>query len=96
LTNSLFVDGTVSSFGRGRETVREGEKERETYIWLCLHGGEEPYDALSCRSFFAKEPLIIGLLCGKWPKKIRHPMGPCYPVHTGLGIRFTRVACSCI
>jgi len=25
---------------------------------------------LSCRSCFAKEPLIIGLFCGKWPIKI--------------------------
>ena len=24
--------------------------------------------------FFAKEPLIIGLFCGKWPMKIRHLM----------------------
>jgi len=30
-------------------------------------GGEGPYDALSCR-FFAKEPLISGLFCGKWPR----------------------------
>jgi len=29
---------------------------------------------LGCRSFLAKEPLIIGLFCGKWPIKIRHPM----------------------
>ena len=28
----------------------------------------------SCRSCSAKEPLIIGLFCGKWPEKIRHPM----------------------
>jgi len=30
-----------------------------------LQGGEDPEDALNCRSFFAKEPLIIGLFCGK-------------------------------
>jgi len=40
-----------------------------------------PLDALSCRSFFAKEPLIIGLFCGKGPLKIRHPMGLRDPVH---------------
>jgi len=28
----------------------------------------------------AKEPLIIGLFCGKWPMKIRHPMGLCHPL----------------
>jgi len=30
-----------------------------------IQGGEDPYDALSCRSFFAKEPLITGLFCEK-------------------------------
>jgi len=29
--------------------------------------GEDPQDALSCRSFFAEEPPMIGLFCGKWP-----------------------------
>ena len=28
-----------------------------------VQGGEDPQDALSCRSFSAKEPLIIGLFC---------------------------------
>jgi len=42
--------------------------------------GEEPYDALSYRSFFAKEPLIIGLFCRKWPVKIRPPVGFRHPV----------------
>ena len=30
-----------------------------------LQGGEDPQDALSCMSCFAKEPLIIRLFCGK-------------------------------
>jgi len=30
-----------------------------------IQGGEDAEDALSCRSFSAKEPLIIGLSCGK-------------------------------
>jgi len=30
-----------------------------------LQGGEDPQDALSRGSFSAKEPLIIGLFCGK-------------------------------
>ena len=42
---------------------------------LLLQGGGDSYDVLSCRSFLAKEPLITGLFCGKWPIKIRHPMG---------------------
>ena len=28
---------------------------------VTLQGGEDSQDALSCRSYFAKEPLIIGL-----------------------------------
>ena len=42
---------------------------------LQLHGGEDPQDALSCRSLSAQEPSIIGLFCRKWPTKIKHPMG---------------------
>jgi len=38
-------------------------------------GWPRPIECLvSCRIFSAKEPLIIGLLCGKWPIKIRHPL----------------------
>ena len=39
---------------------------------------------ISCRLFFAKEPLIIGLFCGRWPIKIRHPMGLRHPVASRL------------
>jgi len=41
---------------------------------------EDVYDVLSCRSLSAKEPLIIGLFCGKRRIKIRHPMGLGHPV----------------
>ena len=37
-----------------------------------VQGGEDAEDALSCRSLFAKEPLIIGLFCGKQPMTMRH------------------------
>jgi len=37
-------------------------------------------NSLICRSFFAKELIIIGLFCGKRPLNIRHPMGLCHPV----------------
>jgi len=37
-------------------------------------------DALSYRSLFAKEPLIIGLICGKWHIRIRHPLRLRHPV----------------
>jgi len=48
--------------------------------FICIQGGEDPWVALSCRSFFAKEPLTIGLVCRKWPVKIRHPVGLRHPV----------------
>ena len=32
---------------------------------LKLQGGEEAQDALNCRRPFAKEPLTIGIFCGK-------------------------------
>ena len=41
----------------------------------CLQDGQDPQDALSCRSFFTKEPLIIGIFCGQRPLRRRHPMG---------------------
>ena len=34
-------------------------------ILRSLQGGEDSQDVLSCRLFSAKEPLIIGLFCGK-------------------------------
>ena len=39
----------------------------DVYEWVMSHmqGGEDSLDAFSCRSFFAKEPLIIKLFCGK-------------------------------
>ena len=52
-----------------------------THSFTCvIQSGEDPQNALSCRSFFANEPLIIGLFCGKWPLRIRHPMGLRHPV----------------
>jgi len=47
---------------------------------IILQGGEDTLDVLSCRSFSAKEPLVIGLFGGKWPLKIRHPKGLRHPV----------------
>ena len=47
--------------------------------WL-TQCGEDAQDALSCRSLFSKESLIIGLFCGKRPVKIRHPMSLRHPV----------------
>ena len=34
-------------------------------IQALLQGGEDSEDALSCKSFPAKEPVIIGLFCEK-------------------------------
>ena len=47
---------------------------------MAVQGSEDPSNASSCRSFFAKEPLIIGLFCGNRPIKIWHPMGTRHPV----------------
>jgi len=43
-------------------------------------GWQRPIGCLSCRSFFAKEPLITGLFCGKRHIKKRHPMTLHHPV----------------
>ena len=43
-------------------------------------GSEDSQDALSCRLFSAKEPLILGLFYGKRPVKIRHFMGLRHPI----------------
>jgi hypothetical protein len=48
-----------------------------TWPLECL---QDAYDALSCRSLSAKEPLIIGLFWRTWPIKTRHPMGHRHPV----------------
>jgi len=39
-----------------------------------LQGGEDPWDAWSCRLFFAKEPLIMRLFCGEILKMIQSCM----------------------
>ena len=51
-----------------------------SYPLVVLQCGEDSWDALSCGSFLAKEPLIVGLFCGKWPMKIKHPVTLCHPV----------------
>jgi len=43
-----------------------------------------------CISFFAKEPLIIGLFCGKRSIKMRHPMGLRHPVQETSNKQRTR------
>ena len=43
------------------------------------YGSWPPYSEQ--RLFCAKETLIIGLFCRKWPMKIRQPMGLRHPVH---------------
>jgi len=48
---------------------------------LFIQGGKDSQDPLSCRSFFPKEPIIMGLFCGKWPLKIRDPMSFRHPVY---------------
>ena len=47
--------------------------------WLRT-GWRRPIGCLKLRSFSVKEPLIIGLFWGKWPIKIKHPLGLRHPV----------------
>jgi len=39
-----------------------------------VQGRENAQDAWSCWPLSAKEPLITGLFCAKWPMKMRDPM----------------------
>jgi len=45
-----------------------------------VQGGEDLNNALSCRSFIAKEPLITELFCRKWLMNTGHPMTLRHPV----------------
>jgi len=47
-----------------------------------IQGGEDPWDALSCRSFFAKEPRIIGLFCKKMTYEDKAPFDSTPPCIT--------------
>jgi len=67
---------------RKKESVRAQARKREhaSKKETAREGASGTLDALNCRSFFAKEPIIIRLFCAKWPIKIRHPMGLCHPI----------------
>jgi len=41
-------------------------------VMLLVQGGEDACIFFSCRSLSAKEPIAIGLFCGKYPIKTRH------------------------
>jgi len=58
------------------------ERAYLSYIMAVLTdtGWRRPIACLKLQVIFAKEPLIIGLFCGIWPMKIRHPMGLRHPV----------------
>jgi len=45
----------------------------------CIQGGKDPYDALSCSLFFAKESLITGLFYRKWSYKDKASYGSSPP-----------------
>jgi len=49
-------------------------------IHRMLQGGKNAQNAFCRRSLSVKEPRIIGLFCGKWSVKIRHPMHLRHPV----------------
>ena len=56
--------------------------------------GEDAWDASNCKSLSAKEPLIVGLFCGKRPMKMRHPMGLCHQKQ--LKAHWTRSVQACV
>jgi len=93
---SVFLEKTLLHYGKDTIThylcdgishdyklynVMVSSSERHYYN-IVIQGGEDSYDALSCRSFFAKEPLIIGHFRGNSPVKIRHLMTLRHPVVT--------------
>jgi len=49
------------------------------HLSCCMASHMSQASYASCRSLSAKEPLIIGLFCGKWPMNIRHLMHLRYP-----------------
>ena len=63
------------------------------YYHISLQSGEDSYDALICRSFLVKEPLITGLFCGKWSVNIWHLMGLRHPVGEGRRSWYDAFSC---
>jgi len=65
LTNGSFhTDKCVTN--KPRDTNDDCVTNESFHIDECvLQDGQNAYDALSCTSLSAKEPLIIGLFCGK-------------------------------
>jgi len=61
--------------------LQSGFTSVESFCMLFLHSQKTSVE-------FAKEPLTIGLFCGKWPMKIRQPMTPRHPVITS-SVEFT-------
>jgi len=53
---------------------------KKKIIYKDATGWQRRIGWLRCRPFSAKEPLIIGLFCGKCPIHIRHPMTLRHPV----------------
>jgi len=66
-----------SQLATNSQKVRSLEKVKSQLATRVAKIHSMPY---LCRSFSAKQPLIVGLFCGKRPTKIRHAMGLCHPV----------------
>jgi len=65
--------------------IQEIESRADSWEFLSFENGRTNYvqvnilnhnakDVSNCRSLSAEEPLFIGLFCGRWPQKIRHPI----------------------
>ena len=63
-TPQVIFIACVSDVNMSRQkNEREGERVSNSTLWNALY--KDSWDALSCRSFFAKEPLIVGLFLRK-------------------------------
>ena len=63
---------------------RKRATNSKALLWKMTYKDKASYESTPpCSSLSAKEPLITGLFCGKWPIKIRHPMNLRHPVHKG-------------
>ena len=83
----LWIFKCLCSFPQKSHIIHGSFAERDLQL-KASYGSSSLYtrhiiltnNALSRRFLSTKEPLIIGLFCGKWPIKMRHPMGLRHPV----------------
>jgi len=88
----VSLDATLGHEAVGHKTLGHEAVGHKT-LFMYIQGGKDPEDALSCRSYSAKELLIMGLFCGKWPIKIRHPLTRRHTVSRSLVVAHSCSSC---